>query len=224
MHYPQCSKCKIRYCREESFNKEKLPKFCPMRYKENQVLVEKSRNEANKEGNRERFASTVLVEKEAYEIVRGKKIPVRPRIKELIELAKQWKARKIGIAFCTGLGEEALRLTKILENNSFEVYSVACKCGHSDKTQLGVPKEYKMEDVNQFEASCNPILQAYLLNQAKTDINVIVGLCIGHDMFFTKYSEAPVTTLVVKDRYLGHNPYAGLYSDYIDRFYDKEYH
>ncbi|MHA1741489.1 MAG: DUF1847 domain-containing protein, partial [Candidatus Thorarchaeota archaeon] len=42
----------------------------------------------------------------------------------------------------------------------------------------------------------------------------IVGLCIGHDMLFNKYSEAPVTTLIVKDRVLGHNPVAGLYSAY----------
>jgi uncharacterized metal-binding protein len=225
MKYPTCSKCSIRYCREkEFFKKEELPDFCPMKYPESQVLIEKSRNEAKNKKNSEKFAASVLVEKEAYEIVRGKKIPVRPRIKELIELAKKWKAKKIGIAFCNGLRKEALRLTKILESNDFEIYSVNCKCGHSDKTQLGVPKEYKMEDINQFEASCNPILQAYLLNQAKTDINVIVGLCIGHDMFFNKYSEAPVTTLIVKDRYLGHNPYAGLYSDYTDRFYDKEYH
>jgi len=224
MHYPQCAKCKIRYCREEFFDIEKLPKYCPMRYEENQDMIKKSREEASKEENVARFASTVLVEKEAYDIVRGKKIPVRPRIKELIELARQWEAKKIGIAFCSGLGQEALILTKILENNGFEVYSVVCKCGNTDKAKMGVPEEYKMNGVNQFEASCNPILQAYLLNQAKTDINVIVGLCIGHDMFFNKYSEAPVTTLIVKDRYLGHNPYAGLYSDYIDRFYDKEYH
>jgi len=224
MKYPTCSKCSIRYCRErESFKKEELPDFCPMKYSENQTLIEKSRNEAKNEKNKEKFAASALVEKEAYEIVRGKIIAVRPRIKELIELAKKWEAKKIGIAFCNGLRKEALRLTKILESNDFEIYSVNCKCGHSDKTQLGVPKEYKIRDVNQFEASCNPILQAYLLNQAETDINVIVGLCIGHDMFFTKYSEAPVTTLIVKDRYLGHNPYAGLYSNYTDRFYDKEY-
>ena len=81
-----------------------------MKYSESQALIEKSRNEAQNKKNREKFAATVLVEKEAYEIVRGKKIAVRPRIKELIELAKKWKAKKIGIAFCNGLRKEALRL------------------------------------------------------------------------------------------------------------------
>jgi uncharacterized metal-binding protein len=43
---------------------------------------------------------------------------------------------------------------------------------------------------------------------------VIVGLCLGHDMLFTMNSKAPVTTLIVKDRLLGHNPVIALYSNY----------
>jgi len=39
---------------------------------------------------------------------------VRPRIKELIEFSKLLKIRKIGIAFCAGLRDEAARLTAIL--------------------------------------------------------------------------------------------------------------
>jgi uncharacterized metal-binding protein len=89
-----------------------------------------------------------------------------------------------------------------------------CKCGGIDKTKLGVAKEYKIGSASRFEAGCNPVLQAQLLNDAGTDINVIVGLCIGHDMLFTMNSKAPVTTLIVKDRLLGHNPVIALYSDY----------
>jgi uncharacterized metal-binding protein len=55
-------------------------------------------------------------------------------------------------------------------------------------------------------------LQAKLLNEQKTDLNVIVGLCVGHDSLFIKYSDAPVTTLITKDRVLGHNPAAALYT------------
>ena len=57
----------------------------------------------------------------------------------------------------------------------------------------------------------NPIAQAKILNRAKSDMNIIVGLCVGHDMLFAKYSKAPVTTLVVKDRVTNHNPAAVLY-------------
>ena len=59
---------------------------------------------------------------------------------------------------------------------------------------------------------CNPILQAKMLNQAKTDLNVVVGLCVGHDSLFYKYSEAITTTMITKDRVLGHNPAAALYT------------
>ncbi|WP_274596750.1 DUF1847 domain-containing protein [Desulfurobacterium thermolithotrophum] len=48
-------------------------------------------------------------------------------------------------------------------------------------------------------------------------MNVIVGLCIGHDMLFQMHSRAPVTTLIVKDRVLAHNPVGALYSNYYKR-------
>ena len=54
-------------------------------------------------------------------------------------------------------------------------------------------------------------IQAKLLNDQKTEFNVIVGLCVGHDSLFTKYSDALVTTLVAKDRVLAHNPAGALY-------------
>jgi enoyl-CoA hydratase/carnithine racemase len=45
-------------------------------------------------------------------------------------------------------------------------------------------------------------------DQQKTDFNVLLGLCVGHDSLFLKYAEAPCTVLAVKDRMLGHNPLA----------------
>jgi len=58
---------------------------------------------------------------------------------------------------------------------------------------------------------CNPVMQAKYLNKNKTDLNVLIGLCVGHDSLFYKYAEAPVTTLVSKDRVLAHNTAAALY-------------
>ena len=109
--------------------------------------------------------------------------------------------------------DEALRLTSFLEEQQFEVASVQCKCGGVDKTMFGVSEEYKIRP-SEFAAACNPLLQAELLSKAGTEINVIIGLCIGIDMIFTRASKAPVTTLIVKDRLLGHNPLIGLYSRY----------
>ena len=72
--------------------------------------------------------------------------------------------------------------------------------------------------------SCNPVGQALLLNEVKTEFNVIVGLCVGHDSLFIKHSEAPVTVLIAKDRRLGHNPIAALTNYYYDKFFQRDLH
>jgi uncharacterized metal-binding protein len=40
----------------------------------------------------------------------------------------------------------------------------------------------------------------------------VIGLCVGHDSLFFMHSKAPATVLVAKDRVLGHNPVAALYT------------
>ncbi len=131
------------------------------------------------------------------------------RIEELINFCKSVGFRKLGIAFCIGLQDEA-RIVHTLLERDFEVYSVCCKVCGIDKGDLGL-KKMKGEG---FEASCDPIGQALVLNAKATDLNIIVGLCVGHDMLFTRYSEALVTTLVAKDRVLAHNPVGAIYSHY----------
>ena len=133
------------------------------------------------------------------------------RVEEIIEFANRIGARKIGIATCAGLIEEAKIFADILAAKGLTYYSAICKVGSVDKTAIGVLEEHKLRPGNH-EPMCNPILQARILNHQKTDLNVVVGLCVGHDSLFTKYSEALVTTLVVKDRVTGHNPVAALYT------------
>jgi uncharacterized metal-binding protein len=133
----------------------------------------------------------------------------KTRLEELMIFADRMGYRHIGIAFCIGFSEEAKILSDIL-SRKFEVSSVCCKvCGIDKKDYNG-----KYVRDSDFEASCNPIAQAEILNSDETHLNVILGLCIGHDILFTEISKAPVTTLVVKDRVLGHNPIAALYSRY----------
>ena len=60
--------------------------------------------------------------------------------------------------------------------------------------------------------ACNPILQAELLNEAGTELNIVMGLCVGHDSLFYKHAKGITTTLVTKDRVTGHNPAAVLYN------------
>jgi uncharacterized metal-binding protein len=135
-----------------------------------------------------------------------------PRIVEVMEFAKAMGYKKIGIAFCIGLSREAQIVHSIFEQD-FEVHSVCCKvCGIAKR-------EFAFEPIsdNPEEVMCNPAGQAAVLNDNGTDLNLIVGLCIGHDIVFTKVSEAPVSTLVVKDRVLAHNPCGAIYSRYYLR-------
>lgn len=133
------------------------------------------------------------------------------RVEETIKFAKMTGAKKIGIASCLGLIEEARIFSRILKINGLESYCVVCKVGSIDKTEFDLPDDLKLKPGGH-ESMCNPILQAKILNEQETDINVLIGLCVGHDMLFNKYSEAPVTTLIAKDRVLAHNPAAALYT------------
>ena len=143
------------------------------------------------------------------------------RVEEIMRFARKMGAHKIGIANCIGLINEARIFAKILRANGFEPYAVICKVAGKAKSSIGIPKE--CETIG--PAMCNPILQARLLNKEKTDLNVVIGLCVGHDSLFYKYSDAYVTTLVTKDRVTGNNPAAALYtanSYYKKKFFPEE--
>ncbi|WP_018607189.1 DUF1847 domain-containing protein [Uliginosibacterium gangwonense] len=146
------------------------------------------------------------------------------RAEEIVAFARRIDAKRIGIATCLGLIEETRIFTKVLRAAGLEPFTVLCKVGSTDKTEIGIDEELKIQ-CGSFEACCNPILQARQLNETKTDLNVIMGLCVGHDSLFTKYSEALVTTLVTKDRLNGHNPAVTLYTSntYSKRILDPEY-
>ncbi len=132
-----------------------------------------------------------------------------PRIQELVEFSKLMGYRKLGLAFCIGLQSESDQLVSRLSGD-FDVVSVCCKACGLGKDELDLPKIHG----DGFEAACNPVGQALLLAEEKTDLNVILGLCLGHDILFAKHSKAPVTTIAVKDRVLAHNPLGAIYSNY----------
>ena len=146
------------------------------------------------------------------------------RVEEIVAFAKRIDAKRIGIASCLGLIEETKIFTKVLRAAGLEPYTVLCKVGSVDKTEIGIPDHLKIQ-CGTFEACCNPILQAQLLNEEKTQLNVIMGLCVGHDSLFTKHSDALVTTLITKDRTTGHNPAVTLYTSkmYSKRILDPEH-
>lgn len=137
------------------------------------------------------------------------------RVEELMVFSERMGYKKLGIATCVGLIRESRTLAQILRNHGFEVFGVACKCGVQKKASVGCDPSCDELGPNM----CNPVLQAELLNEEGTDFNVTMGLCVGHDSLFYKHSNAPVTTLVAKDRVLAHNPCAALYQ--ADAYYKR---
>ncbi|MBL7183700.1 MAG: DUF1847 domain-containing protein [Anaerolineae bacterium] len=195
--------CGVTVCSAEP-GTEKYPRFCPMPTEA--VLLSRAEEAYLSQGElRELALAAARTEAAGY--------CKEPRVEEIMNFARRIGAQRLGIASCIGLIREARILQEILEANEFEVDSVCCKVGSIDKEKIGLMDEEKIRP-GQYESLCNPVGQAMLLNEAGTELNIVVGLCVGHDSLFFKHSEAPVTVLVAKDRVTGHNPVAALYTSH----------
>ena len=198
-----CVDCGSKGCANSTGN---YPSFCTTTQLENGELDE-ALALARQPENLAMLQTAAQVEYEGYCKL--------TRVEVTMDFARRMGWHKLGIATCVGLLREANALARILRAHGFEVCSIACKAGMAEKTLLGVPEECKAVGINM----CNPILQAKHLNKLGTQFNIAVGLCVGHDSMFYKYSDAPVTTLVAKDRVTGHNPAAVLYQ--VDSYYKR---
>ncbi|MFW5819323.1 MAG: DUF1847 domain-containing protein [Desulfovermiculus sp.] len=145
---------------------------------------------------------------QGYALIR----PIKPRIVETVEFARRMGYSKLGLVFCIGLRQEAGIVHRILETNGFETVSVLCKVGRVSKSELNLEQQDQINMLAADESMCNPILQAYILNSEHTQLNILLGLCVGHDALLTKHAQGLCTVLAVKDRLLGHNPLAAVYT------------
>ncbi|MEW6347610.1 MAG: DUF1847 domain-containing protein [Thermodesulfobacteriota bacterium] len=136
--------------------------------------------------------------------------PTKTRIAEICEFARRMDYTRLGLAFCVGLAREAGIVEYVFRAHGFDVVSVCCKAGRTSKDLVGIEDQDKVFRGTD-EAMCNPVFQALLLNEEKTDLNVLLGLCVGHDSLFFKHADAYTTVLAVKDRVTGHNPLASIY-------------
>jgi len=201
---------------------DKAPNFCPMKCMPEVIEKTLSIYDTPDIGEFARLAS--LQEGECYERLPDGLRTKNPRILELIEFSQKCGYKKLGLAFCLGLANEASILTQILENKGFEVIAVSCKVGAIPKERIGIKPEEKIVEPDRWESMCNPIAQAEILNAEGVDLAVMLGLCIGHDTLFIKYCRVPMTVIAVKDRVTGHNPLAPLYlsnSSYYRRLMTK---
>ena len=192
-----CAQCAVEACK--SGQMDRMPKNCPMREPAffQQVLEEYFRPE-----NHDFFLTATAIEFLGY--CRW------PRLREVAEFSKRMGYTRLGMGFCLGLHKEAAIVDRVLRRQGFEVVSVACKTGSIPKVDVGYDPGMLLQPGTR-EVMCNPIAQAELLNRAKTQFNICLGLCVGHDSLFYKYCEAPVTTLVPKDRVTAHCPANAIY-------------
>jgi len=135
------------------------------------------------------------------------------RLSELIYFCLEMQYKRLGVAYCVDLEEPAEILVRLLRR-FFTVYPVCCRVGgftQSNPLQSSSQNE-KGESNN--DTCCNPWGQAQILNRLGTDLNVMVGLCMGADCVFTRGSLAPATGLFIKDKSLANNPIGAIYSEY----------
>ena len=213
-----CAQCPFkgsqRLCKVEG---GKAPESCPTANK--QDLIAESLEEYKKPSIAEFALQACIQEGEGYS---GKDrgydfvTPIKPRLQETIEFAGKMGYRKLGLAFCMGLRTEAKVVGALFASKGFEIVSCVCKAGRVPKEEIGLRDDQKIEP-GAFESMCNPVFQAMVMNDAKTEFNIVMGLCVGHDSLFLSHATAPCTVLAVKDRVTGHNPLAAVYT--LDSYY-----
>ena len=135
-------------------------------------------------------------DKEMMKLAEEARLPGKNRVEEIKNYARMSGIKRIGIANCISMQKEVEALKQML-GDEFEVHSIDCKVGR-------VPSSVFSAEAK--GVSCNPSAQAEYLHENNTELNISMGLCVGHDMVFTSKSKVPVTTLIVKDREHKHNP------------------
>jgi uncharacterized metal-binding protein len=204
-----CTDCKSRACAKGEDGV--YPDFCMTKELDEKLILETAQTMADESNIDGRIAHIAAeIEGDCY----GK----LTRVEETVLFAKRLGAKKVGIASCLGLSNESAAFAKVLKANGIDYTGIICKVGSRDKSEMNLPEDKKVRPGG-FEAMCNPLLQAQVLNDEETDLNIIIGLCVGHDSLFIRHSKAPVTTLIVKDRVLAHNPAACLYN--MDFYYSR---
>ena len=192
--YPlSCVDCSVTACR---FGKDNYPEFC---------LTKKLSEDDKEEVLPKYFSDDITSKCSVCSVeVEGEYYGQMARVEETMEFARRIGAEKIGLAYCSDMVNEAELYARILRINGFSVVSVICKYGELDEGAVlyGTPNGRVM---------CNPIGQAQFLNAAKTDMNILIGLCVGSDSLFIKHSDALTTIMINKDRLTCNNPAVTLY-------------
>lgn len=195
----QCSYCARKRCFIGDLSQ--APDFCPSLHRTEALA---KANAVLKDSENRKMAQDVARTWKRYGQL--------TRVEETVEYARLRGYKKLGLAFCVGLSQEAELFTNLLINEGFDVVSACCMAGALSADDVDLPEDDKIFPGGGRQPMCNPIGQAAILDGEGVELNVLLGLCVGDDTLFIKHSKAPVTVLAVKDRVLAHNPLGALYT------------
>ena len=193
-----CIDCALGGC---EYSEKARPAFCPtdsFELQNEQWLVDCLNEEENRR----------IIEAASVSVHTASDLKLS-HMEEIIVFARELGAQKIGIASCISLSAEARAAANVLRAHGFEVVGAICKIGSITYGDLGINVERRSSGT----VVCNPIYQAKVLNDARTDLNVVMGLCTGHDALFLKYSDALCTLLTAKDFKFDHYSVRALRAD-----------
>lgn len=177
------------------FAPDRVPPACPAR-REAEVMA-RAREEYRRE------ASVARTSWEAFARLVGHGGASRSRLEHVMEFSRSMGWKRIGMAGCARYLPLMHAAGRVLAEFGFASACFSCKVGGNKFPDIAIEKDSDW-------TLCNPLGQALLLNEWGADLNVAFGLCMGHDLIFQHYSDAPVTTLVVKEKISDDDPTATL--------------
>ena len=126
---PSCVDCGTQNCK---FKDRTYPEFCLTTGLDTEDL-EWALERYDEGQNHDVMVASAEVEFEGYCRL--------TRVEEIMTFARKMGYKKIGIANCIGLINEARIFARILRANGFEAYSVICKVAGVPKSSVGIPQE-----------------------------------------------------------------------------------
>jgi uncharacterized metal-binding protein len=177
----KCTHCNLKSCRSLA--------ECKAISIDNDTILQEYQEEANNK-----------IVRAAASLVDEGRAGTLSRLEELVQFIQEMKFKKVALAYCYGMEEDARKVSDYLKSKNIFISAVSCTAGSMAQNEVNTRSKYS-------GVSCNPIVQAEQLNSEGTQFTITMGLCLGHDILFNKYIQSYSTNLVVKDRVYEHNPF-----------------